>query len=151
MATKKTVKTKKTAAKKAPAKGGRPSLLEQIDLVMLTKLAEQGLTDKQLAYVFGITEQSINRYKKDQGFCKALKKGKKISDSRVVRSLFERAIGYEHPDVDIRAVKGEIVQTQIIKHYPPDPTAAIFWLKNRDPEIGGTNMNGPERTAARWW
>jgi hypothetical protein len=27
----------------------------------------------------------------------------------------------------------EPVYAKYIEHYPPDPTAAIFWLKNRDP------------------
>jgi len=31
-------------------------------------------------------------------------------------------------------VNGEIVQTPIRKYYPPDTTAAIFWLKNRRKE-----------------
>jgi hypothetical protein len=35
--------------------------------------------------------------------------------------------------VDIRVVGGDIVQTPIRKFYPPDTTAAIFWLKNRAP------------------
>ena len=28
-------------------------------------------------------------------------------------------------------VNGQIVITPTIKHYPPDTTAGIFWLKNR--------------------
>ena len=27
--------------------------------------------------------------------------------------------------------QGQVTLTPIIKHYPPDTTAAIFWLKNR--------------------
>jgi hypothetical protein len=51
----------------------------------------------------------------------------------VERSLFARANGYEHDEVDIRVIQNEIVQTPIRKFYPPDTTAAIFWLKNRNP------------------
>jgi hypothetical protein len=29
--------------------------------------------------------------------------------------------------------EGEIITTKLTKHYPPDTTAAIFWLKNRQP------------------
>ena len=29
---------------------------------------------------------------------------------------------------------GQIVKTDVIKEYPPDPTSMIFWLKNRQPE-----------------
>jgi transcriptional regulator with XRE-family HTH domain len=126
-------KTKKNAPKPIK-KNGRPSLKDTIDLDQLTILAEMGLTDAQLAQVFGISEQTLNNYKKDEKFFESIKKGKEISDNRVVRSLFERATGYEHPEVDIRVLDHEIVQTPLTKHYPPDPTAMIFWLKNRRPE-----------------
>lgn len=29
---------------------------------------------------------------------------------------------------------GEVVRVQTVKHYPPDPTSMIFWLKNRQPQ-----------------
>ena len=44
------------------------------------------------------------------------------------------SMGYEHDETDIRVVDKEIVMTPIRKIYPPDTTAAIFWLKNRRPE-----------------
>ncbi|MEH3125556.1 helix-turn-helix domain-containing protein [Agrobacterium cavarae] len=99
------------------------------------KLCEQGLTDKQLAEFFGVTDRTISRWKLDYPeFCQSLKAGKEISDDLVVRSLFQRAIGYSHPDVDIKVIDGGVVKTEITKHYPPDTTAAIFWLKNRKPK-----------------
>jgi ssDNA-binding replication factor A large subunit len=53
--------------------------------------------------------------------------------------LVERAMGYSHPDVDIRTISvgngfSEIVKTPIIKHYPPDTAAASLWLRNRQPD-----------------
>ncbi|MDE4014421.1 hypothetical protein Q7499_00930 [Glaesserella parasuis] len=52
----------------------------------------------------------------------------------VANSLYKRALGYEAPDIDIRVIENQIVETPLIKHYPPDPTSAIFWLKNRQPD-----------------
>ena len=40
-------------------------------------------------------------------------------------------MGYEHQEDDIKVVDKQIVITPTIKHYPPDTTAGIFWLKNR--------------------
>lgn len=98
-------------------------------------LCEQGLTDKELAAFFGVSDRTIQRWKLDYSeFCQSLKVGKDISDEAVERSLFQRAIGYSHPDVDIKVIEGKVVKTEIIKHYPPDTTAAIFWLKNRKPK-----------------
>lgn len=43
-------------------------------------------------------------------------------------------MGYEHDEVDIRVVNGELVKTPIRKFYPPDTAAASLWLRNRKPE-----------------
>lgn len=94
----------------------------------------QGATDQELADYFGVSIRSLYRWKNTQPeFRQALKAAKEQADDRVERSLFERATGYERDEVDIRVVNGEIVQTPIRKFYPPDTTAAIFWLKNRAP------------------
>lgn len=98
-------------------------------------LTEKGFTDKEVAKVFEVTEQTINNWKKAfPQFFESLKKGKEIADAKVVRSLYQRALGYSHPEVHISNYQGVITKTSIIKHYPPDPTSLIFWLKNRDRE-----------------
>lgn len=45
--------------------------------------------------------------------------------------LFERINGYEHDDIHITNYLGNITKTEIIKHYPPDPTSIIFFLKTK--------------------
>jgi transposase-like protein len=99
------------------------------------QMCAEGATDQELADYFGVDVRSLYRWKNTQPeFRQALKAAKESADDRVERSLFERALGYERDEVDIRVVGGEIVQTPIRKFYPPDTTAAIFWLKNRKPE-----------------
>jgi len=124
--------TQKAQAPKKPV--GRPSKKCAIDLKSLFRMAAAGLTDSQMAQVIGISRASLSEYKKDPAFHEVLKKGKAISDARVVRSLFERATGYEHEAEEIKVIGADVVRVPTIKHYPPDPTAIIFWLKNRDPE-----------------
>lgn len=95
-----------------------------------------GATDKFLADCFGVTEQTVNNWKKDHpSFFESLKRGKEVADAKVAEALFQRATGYEHEADDIKAVNGAIVITPTIKRYPPDPTAMIFWLKNRQPKL----------------
>jgi hypothetical protein len=55
---------------------------------------------------------------------------------RVERSLYERANGYNYEAVKIfmPANREKPVYAKYIEHIPPDTTAAIFWLKNRDPQ-----------------
>lgn len=94
-----------------------------------------GATDKDLAKFFEVEESTLNNWKKDHPeFLESIKEGKDQADAIVAQSLFHRATGYSHKDVDIRMYKGKIVTTPLTKHYPPDSTAAIFWLKNRQPE-----------------
>lgn len=110
--------------------------IEKLDLNALKdEIANKGLTDKQIAKMLNITEQTLNNYKQQYPlFFESLKKGKLIADNNVEISLYQRAIGYSHPDVHITNYRGKIIITPIIRHYPPDPTSMIFWLKNRQPE-----------------
>ena len=96
-----------------------------------------GVTDKQLAEFFGVCEATINNWKHDHpSFLESLNRSKAQADAMVAQSLFKRATGYVHPETKIATRDGQITDTlDVEKHYAPDPTAAIFWLKNRQPEI----------------
>ena len=112
---------------------GRPSKFEQVK-DMLYKMASYGMTDKQMADVVGVSEQTVNNWKlKDPNFLESLKAEKEIADARVERSLFERATGYSHAEDKIFNDNGTPLVVPTVKHYAPDTTAAIFWLKNRKP------------------
>lgn len=113
-------------------KGGRPTSFKEEYVKLAYQFCLLGATDKDLASNFDVSESTINKWKLDYPqFSESLKKGKDIADARVADALFNRALGYSHPDVDIRVIDGQIVQTELIKYYPPDPTSGIFWLKNR--------------------
>lgn len=91
-----------------------------------------GATDAQLADLFNVTETTINNWKTEHPkFFESIKEGKDKADAVIADSLFNRAKGYSHPDTHISNYQGEITVTDITKHYPPDATSAIFWLKNR--------------------
>jgi hypothetical protein len=56
-------------------------------------------------------------------------------DARVERSLFERAMGFEHASEKVFCnAKGEVSRADTRVKYAPDTQAAIFWLKNRQPK-----------------
>jgi cell fate (sporulation/competence/biofilm development) regulator YmcA (YheA/YmcA/DUF963 family) len=103
----------------------------KIDVEQLLTLLKFGYTDVQLAEFFKVSEKTINNWKKDPEFLSVLKKGKEMSDERVERSLYERANGYKHPDVHISNYQGNVTITPIIKYYPPEVVACIYWLNNR--------------------
>lgn len=103
----------------------RPEICEQA-----TKLCKLGATEKEIAHFFGVA--TISNWKTAHPeFNEALKEGKEYADANVAESLYQRAIGYSHPDVHITSHKGHITITEIVKHYPPDTVACIYWLKNR--------------------
>ena len=56
--------------------------------------------------------------------------------ARAERSLYERANGYNYDTVKIFMPAGakEPVYAHYVEHMPPDVTAGIYWLKNRDPQ-----------------
>ncbi len=111
---------------------GRPSSYSEEYKDQAYKLCLLGATDLDLANFFEVAESTINLWKKEHiEFSESIKTAKQMADATVADRLFKRATGYEHDDVDIKQYQGEIIKTPITKHYPPDTTAAIFWLKNR--------------------
>lgn len=124
------------------AKVGRPTDFREEYIEQAYKLALLGLTDKEMADIFNTSEQTFNAWKHAHPeFLESLKKGKDLADAKVASRLFERAMGYEHDSEEIKVLSlgegagSEIVRVPIRKIYPPDPTSAIFWLKNRQPRI----------------
>lgn len=120
-----------------PATLGRPPKYDPaFHPAWAERMAKLGATDKDLADAFDVTEMTINTWKRDHpAFFLSLKKGKHFADAEVASKLFHRATGYEHEEVDVKVIDGQVVLTPLIKHYAPDSTAAIFWLKNRRPDL----------------
>jgi len=116
-------------------KVGRPTKYKSEYNEMVEKLCRLGATDKQIGDFFNVTEQTINNWKESEPeFFESIKRGKEESDANVANSLYHRAIGYEHLEDKIFNNNGVPMIVPTIKHYPPDPTSGIFWLKNRQPK-----------------
>jgi len=113
---------------------GRPSKFKPEYVEQSRKLAQLGATDREIAEFFEVHEATVHRWKAEfPEFCESLKSGKELADDRVERSLYHRAIGYKHDAVKMFQAGGEILKEEYTEHFPPDTTAAIFWLKNRRP------------------
>lgn len=96
------------------------------------KLCLLGATDKELADFFDVAESTINKWKTDYPeFSESIKSGKDIADGDVADRLYRRAMGYSHKAVKIFNDQGVPLEVEYTEHYPPDTTACIFWLKNR--------------------
>ena len=96
-----------------------------------------GATDKEMSDMFGVSERTFNAWKgQHREFLESLKKGKALADANVASSLYRRAVGYDGKATKFATKDGKITDSvEYIEHYPPDVTAAIYWLKNRQPEF----------------
>jgi len=116
--------------------GGRPTKYNpELHLILVEAMAEMGLTQEQIAERLKISSRTLARWMADdEEFCQAVKRGSVIADEKVVRSLYQRATGYEHKAVKIFMPSGakQPVYAEFIEHVPPDVTAQIYWTKNRD-------------------
>lgn len=118
-----------------PKKKGRPTKFSDALQEKMIELYEKGKTDEQVAEIIGVSKKTINNWKgKHPDFLYSLKEAKQIADDLVEASLFSKATGYSHKELKVFNYEGEIIEHEIEKHYAPDTTAAIFWLKNRQPE-----------------
>ena len=101
--------------------------------------AKYGAIEEEIARDLGVSPRTFANWKNSfPEFLQALKTAKEASDDRVERSLYHRANGYSHPAVKFMTVSDErgthIEELHYTEYYPPDTTAAIFWLKNRRPD-----------------
>jgi hypothetical protein len=124
-------------AAKAKRSRGQPTAYKPEYAAQATKLCGLGATDADVANFFEVAVRTIYRWSQaNQDFCQALKVGKEVADERVRRSLYRRACGFEYEAVKVflHARSGKPIYAPYIEHVTPDTTAAIFWLKNRDPD-----------------
>lgn len=111
---------------------GRPTKYDESLNEQVEKLAKLGATDTELSDFLNIAESTLNLWKIEYPeFSESIKKGKIIADSNVADRLYQRAMGFEHDSEEIKVSDGEVIRVPVRKIYPPDSTAAIFWLKNR--------------------
>lgn len=95
---------------------GRPSKYKPEFVEQAKVLAHVGATMEEMAEFFNIAIDTLYNWQyRHPEFSEAIKDWKEGADKRVEASLYKKAMGYEKDG----------------RHYPPDTTAAIFWLKNR--------------------
>ena len=115
---------------------GRPTKYKDEYAKQAYKLCLLGSTDEDMADFFEVSKSTINNWKHDHPeFLDSIKRGKISADATVASRLYKRAIGYEHDEDKIFNHQGEALIVPTVKHVQPDTTAAIFWLKNRQPKM----------------
>ena len=100
------------------------------------ELALMGLTEEQMAAVFGVKRRTLHTWKKKYpAFRQAVQGGKATADAPVVKSLYQRALGYTITEKKVTRNPDGTTRKEITeKEIAPDITAIMFWLKNRQPQ-----------------
>lgn len=127
---------KKAARDPGKPKLGRPSTYQARYAKIALVLCSRGATDTDLADAFDVTTVCIQKWQSmHPEFGEAVRKGKvEMFDPKVERACAQLAIGYSVDTEDVKVTKdGDIIRYPIRKHFPPNATACIFWLKNRQP------------------
>ena len=112
--------------------GGRPTLYSPRYPKIVQGLCELGATDREIADKLDISVSTLNSWRATHvEFSDALTVGKEKADERVARALFNRAVGYSFDSEKVFHANGVITRAATVEHVPPDPKAAMDWLKNR--------------------
>lgn len=146
------------------SKGKYEKWLTEEGLLLLEGWARDGLTDEQIAHNMGISRKTLAEWKKKYGdIGDTLKRGKEIVDIQVENALLKKAIGIKETvkkAIKVKEVKYDegkrVSEKEHIEYVdeevfvPPDTTAQIFWLKNRQPDkwrdkVENVNTNQPDR------
>jgi len=96
-------------------------------------LCEQfGAIDDDLAAFFKVKVRTIHRWKAQHPeFLQALTIGKEVSDNRVERALYMRAVGFKIPALKWFSYEGKSWSEEYEEYIPGDTRAQIFFLCNR--------------------
>lgn len=121
---------------------GRPTKYDPAMNAWVEKICKLSATDEELAEFLAVDVATVNRWKLEHPeFCESIKRGKEYADANVADRLYQRAMGFEHEHEELKVVTksgkhagSEVERVKVRKIYPPDTTAAIFWLKNRKPK-----------------
>lgn len=105
----------------------------------VVRWAESGATNDEIASLLGISRSTLQDYRnKHHEFKAALDGAKEAADAVVENSAFALANGFTKSVK--KPIKKRIGDEDVIEYVdeeifiPPNPTAQIFWLKNRQPD-----------------
>jgi len=129
-------------------KKGRKTLFRDFMFKEAEALAGLGFTMQKIADLWGVSRMTLNRWsRKYPAFCYTIKRGREAALQKTVRSLHDRANGFETlerkfiivaPELDKsgKVIKQgrRILAEEKVKTLAPEVSAIAFYLKNMDPE-----------------
>ena len=131
------------AEKQAPASKYRPEYAVEAE-----KLATIGVSQKDMAHFWGVSEDSVTRWKtRFAAFADALKKGEAKKHKALLQSMFRNAIEFRNPALQIFLAKNWLgmrdVQEQNLSTAQPIKIK-IIPAATKDSGNGGDDGNDPK-------
>jgi len=128
---------------------GKKETIEISRYKIVQLLAEMGLFQHEIALCLNMNEDTFEKHLTvDEKLRTALQLGKRKPDQQVQMSLYQLALGYNFQETTVEeeyivSSKDGVLCETIIgkkvkkanKHQPANPTAVLFWLKNRLPKV----------------
>jgi hypothetical protein len=123
---------------------GRPTLYRPEHASRGRRLCARGATNLDLAGRFGMARSTIGQWIATHSeFAEAVQQGRDVADADVVQSLHSRATGYNYEAEKIFHYRGEVMKVPHTVHCPPDTTACMFWLRNRQRQYWQARAEAP--------
>ena len=120
----------KNKTKKKTGNGKYQKWLQPRNLLVLERWARK-LSNDQIAKNIGISPKTLyswmNKYPEIKD---AIEKGKEVVVAEIENALFKSAVGYWTEEITTDELGAEVKRVK--KFVPPNPTSAIFALKNLD-------------------
>lgn len=147
----------------SPHPGGRPTKYDpKYHIPWARGLLRRGATVAELAKEFEVNRSTIYEWASvHPEFSDVLREDRQLADFAVEESLYRRALGTtttekktivtSGPDGETKPSRIEIIEREV----PPDVTACIFWLKNRNPKLWrdrqDIQLNEAEQESIQGW
>jgi len=127
------IRTRKPKLQPITGKTGPKSLYDpKFHPKMAHRLALLGLTRREIAAAFHIRLDSFEKWlMQHPELLESIREGQRIADANVARAIYRKATGFYQPVEVIISKNKQSEVVQMMKYFPPDTQAAIFWLKNR--------------------
>lgn len=123
--------------------GGRGATTYREEYARIARMmCELGATDIQVAQALGVTLSTMWGWQsRHEEFFRAMIIGKDLPDEKVVRALYQRAVGYTYPEIQLKTVGGRLYTIPTLTHIPPDVSACMGWLRARRREEWSETKN----------
>lgn len=101
--------------------------------ILLKGWVRAGATNIEIAKCMGVHVNTLFAWMKKYPEIKdCVTKNKEIVDYEVEAALYKSAVGHSVKTIETMP---DGVTREVVKYFPPNTTAQIFWLKNRMPRL----------------